>query len=94
MRQAKFCLLVCEEVFLRVFPFLPHLLIGLSHMSCIVRKPNFCLTENKGATNCAVQNCEADQCLCFRYTDSTFVQSETLFFKSEISSFLPASVTV
>ena len=33
---------------------------------------------------------EADQCLCFRYTDST----DPLPPKSEISSFLPASVIV
>ena len=33
---------------------------------------------------------EADQRLCFRYTDSTL----SLLFKSEISSFQPASVTV
>ena len=31
-----------------------------------MRKPDFCLCENKGASNC-----EADQRLCFRYSDST-----------------------
>ena len=30
-------------------------------MSLVMRKPAFCICENK----------EADQCLCFRYTDST-----------------------
>ena len=33
VRQAKFCLRVCKVVFLGVLPFLPHLLIGPSHMS-------------------------------------------------------------
>ena len=33
MRQAKFCLRVCQVFFLGVFPF-AHLLIGPSHMSC------------------------------------------------------------
>ena len=35
-----------------------------------MRKPDFCLCENKGADQLR-SNCEADQCLCFRYTDST-----------------------
>ena len=38
--------------------------------SRIVRKPEFCLCENKGADQLR-SNCEADQRLCFRYTDST-----------------------
>ena len=33
VRQAKFSLRVCQVVFLGVLPFLPHLLIGPSHMS-------------------------------------------------------------
>ena len=33
MRQAKFCLRVCQVVFLGVLPFSSHLLIGPSHMS-------------------------------------------------------------
>ena len=33
VRQAKFCLPVCQVVFLGVLPFSPHLLIGPSHMS-------------------------------------------------------------
>ena len=52
-------------------------------------KPDFCLCENKGADQLR-SNCEADQRLCFRYTDSTI----SLLLKSEISSFWPASVTV
>ena len=30
-------------------------------------KPNSCLCESKGADQ---RNCTADQCLCFRYTDT------------------------
>ena len=33
VRQAKFCLRVCQVVFLGVLPFSPHLLIGPSHIS-------------------------------------------------------------
>ena len=40
-------------------------------MSRIVRKPDFCLCENKGADQLR-GNREADQRLCFRYTDSIF----------------------
>ena len=52
-----------------------------------MRKPDFRLCENKGADQLR-SNCEADQCLCFRYTDSTI----SLLLKSEISSFSPSSV--
>ena len=34
-------------------------------------KPTICIGENKGADQLC-SNCEADQRLCFRYTDSTF----------------------
>ena len=44
-------------------------------------KPTICLGENKGADQLR-SNCEADQGLCFRYSDSTF----PLLLKSEISS--------
>ena len=54
---------------------------GLYQMSRIVRKPDFCLGENKGADQLR-GNREADQRLCFRYTDSTI----SLLLKSEISS--------
>ena len=49
-----------------------------------MRKPDFCLGENKGAD----QLREADQRLCFRYSDSTI----PLLLKSEISSFYLSSV--
>ena len=55
----------------------------------IVRKPDFCLCENKGADQLR-SNCEADQRLCFRYMDSTI----SLLLKSEISSIYPASETI
>ena len=64
------------------------------------RKPDFCLCENKDADQLRSyenkgadqlrSNCEADQRLCFRYTDSTL----SLLIKSEISSFYAASGTV
>ena len=50
-------------------------------MSRIVRKPAFCICENKDADQLR-GNREADQRLCFRYIDSTI----PLLFISEISS--------
>ena len=35
-----------------------------------MRKPKFCVCENKGADQLS-SNCDADQRLCFRYSDST-----------------------
>ena len=52
-------------------------------------KPTICIRENRCADQLG-SNCEADQRLCFRYTDSTI----PFLLKSEISSFWPASVTV
>ena len=46
-----------------------------------MRKPAFCICENKDADQLR-GNREADQRLCFRYTDSTI----PLLSKSEISS--------
>ena len=54
-----------------------------------MRKPAFCICENKDADQLR-GNREADQRLCFRYTDSTI----PLLPKSEISSLLPSSVVV
>ena len=54
-----------------------------------MRKPTICICENKYADQLRGYR-EADQRLCFRYTDSTL----PLLLKSEISSFWPASVTV
>ena len=54
---------------------------GAPKMSRVVRKPDFCICENKDADQLR-GNREADQRLCFRYTDSTI----PLLPKSEISS--------
>ena len=48
-------------------PILSHIIRYEPHP---VRKPDFCLCENKGADQLR-SNCEADQRLCFRCTDST-----------------------
>ena len=52
-----------------------------AHMSLVMRKPAFCICENKDADQLR-GNREADQHLCFRFTDSTI----PLLPKSEISS--------
>ena len=51
------------------------------HLSRIMRKPTFCICENKDADQLR-GNREADQRLCFRYIDSTI----PILCKSEISS--------
>ena len=51
------------------------------YMSLVMRKPAFCICENKDADQLR-GNREADQRLCFRYTDSTI----PLLPKYEISS--------
>ena len=54
-----------------------------------MRKPDFCICENKDAEQLR-GNREADQRLCFRYTDSTI----SLLPKYEISSLQTSSVAV
>ena len=54
-----------------------------------MRKPAFCICENKDADQLR-GNREADQRLCFHYTDSTI----TLLSNSEISSLKASSVVV
>ena len=54
---------------------------SVNNLSRDVRKPDFCICENKDADQLR-GNREADQRLCFRYTDSTI----PLLPKSEISS--------
>ena len=54
-----------------------------------MEKPVICIGENKG-TDQLRSNCEADQRLCFGYTDSTI----PLLSNSKISSLLPSSVLV
>ena len=51
------------------------------YLSLVMRKPAFYICENKDADQLR-GNREADQRLCFRYTDSTI----PLLSKSEISS--------
>ena len=58
-----------------------YLSVNCSNLSRIVRKPDFCLCENKRRRSAS--HCEADQRLCFRHSDSTI----SLLPKSEISSF-------
>ena len=53
-----------------------------------MRKPAFCISENKGALQVR-SNCGADQCLRFRHIDSPIP-----LLKSEISSLWPSSVDV
>ena len=55
---------------------------ALVHMSLVMRKPAFYICENKDADQLR-GNREADQRLCFHYTDSRI----PLLPKSEISSF-------
>ena len=50
-------------------------------MSRVIRKPTFCICENKDADQLR-GNREADQRLCFRYLDSTI----PLLLKYKISS--------
>ena len=52
-----------------------------SYLNLVLRKPVFCICENKDADQLR-GNREADQRLCFRYTDSTITQLP----KTEISS--------
>ena len=70
-------------------PSLSALTVVSSKMSLVMRKPEFCKCENKDADQLR-GNCEADQRLCFRYTDSTI----PLLSKSKISSLQPSSVVV
>ena len=57
------------------------IVLALNHMSLVMRRPGFCIFENKNADQLR-GNREADQRLCFRYTDSTI----PLLSKPEISS--------
>ena len=54
----------------------------VNYLSRVMRKPDFCICENKDA-NQLRGNREADQRLCFRYTDSTI----PLLPKYKMSSF-------
>ena len=58
-------------------------------MRCVMRKPAFCICENKGADQLC-GNRAADERRCFRYKDSTI----PLLPKSKISSPLFSMVCV
>ena len=58
-------------------------------MSRFMRKPAFCICENKDADQLR-GNCKADQRLCFHFTDSAI----PILSISEISSILLSSVAV
>ena len=78
-------LIFCLETVCQFVPYLwpseTSTLCNVYHMSLVVRKPAFCICENKDPDQfCG--NREADQRLCFRYTDPTI----PLLSKSEISS--------
>ena len=60
-----------------------------NNMRRVMRKPEFCLCENKDADQLR-SNCEADQRLCFLYMDSTI----PFLLVPKISSFYPSSVSV
>ena len=59
-----------------------HVTKNKKHLSRLMGKPTICICENKDADQLR-GNREADQRLCFRYSDSTI----PLLLKSEISRF-------
>ena len=72
-----FCLYEIITSYYHVTSFLKH-----NHMSRPMGKPTICIGENKGADQLR-GNREADQRLCFRYSDSTIPRLRN----SKISSF-------
>ena len=69
-----------------LIPTLDKVLTPVNDMSRVVRKPAFCICENKDADQLR-GNREADHRLSFRYTDSTI----SLLPKYKISSLQPSS---
>ena len=61
----------------------------MKKMIRLMRKPTICIGKNKDADQLR-GHCEADQLLCFYYSESTI----PLLLKSEISSFWLSSVAV
>ena len=79
-----------RHCFLGIYQYSGNLMcIAQHHLSLIVRKPTFCICQNRGADQLC-SNCEADQRLCFLYIASTI----PLLYKSKISSLQPSSVLV
>ena len=68
LKEGKYVLVASQET-------------NMVNMSLVMRKPDFCICENKAADQLR-GNREADQRLCFRYFDST----TPLCPKSEISN--------
>ena len=64
----KFRIFEHEKSFIISCPVLPCRLIS-SYVSRIVKKPDFCICENKDADQLR-GNREADQHLCFHYIDT------------------------
>ena len=82
--EAKVLRFVCTLIFLRCIEEMDPNDARLSevvHLSLVMSKPAFCICKNKDADQLR-GNREADQRLCFRYTDSTI----PLLLKSEIPS--------
>ena len=75
-------IIICHMISLNITSF-------KIHMSRVMRKPMFCICENKDADQLR-GNREADQRLCFRYIDSRI----PLLSVSEISSLKPSSVAI
>ena len=65
------------------------LFCGAQFMNCVMRKPAFCICENK-VVDQLQSNYIADKHLCFCYIDSKI----PLLPKSKISSLKPSSVVV
>ena len=64
-------LFVCTEVcFFNFFLLFSRSEVVTGYLSRVVRKPDFCICENKGADQLRGDR-EDDQRLCFRYIDST-----------------------
>ena len=59
---------ICDSIFCDIWSETQH---HEQHLSLCVRKPTICMGENKDADQLR-GNREADQRLCFRYTDNTF----------------------
>ena len=76
----SFCIFGHNVGFIECVCFL-YIKYNIEIMSRVVRKPAFCICENKDADQLRGYS-EADQRLCFRYTDSTI----PLLLKYEISS--------
>ena len=76
------CINLCKVGYCKLF-------VNGVQISHIMRKPTFCICENKNVDQLCGKR-QADQRLCFRFIDSTI----PLLYKSEISSLLPSSVAV